>query len=240
MRTGPAGILAAALTLASGADAQPPQKGGEQPDLAVYLELAKHYVKPVEPKKDPKTGFVVGGRNETALIKGLKEINGRAIADLERDMRPGAAGEVGSTAGFLGKDEELLDVLAADNKYVVDDRGLTHQELAAPLHAIGAIGRWQWFRSKEAEEFVYRGRRFRVKTVITKGLQPSPFLDGTESGTNVTVENLDTGKKITYGLLVPYMIERYGFYEGKGTTYRVEPAQVLEVFDFLDKKAKKP
>ena len=29
------------------------------------------------------------------------------------------------------------------------------------------------------------------------------------------------------------MIERYGFYEGKGTPYRVDPAKVLEVFDFV-------
>jgi hypothetical protein len=35
------------------------------------------------------------------------------------------------------------------------------------------------------------------------------------------------------------MIERYGFYEGKGTPYRVEPADVLEVFPYLKEKAKK-
>jgi len=35
------------------------------------------------------------------------------------------------------------------------------------------------------------------------------------------------------------MIERYGFYEGKGTSYRVEPKQVVELFDFLKVKAKK-
>jgi hypothetical protein len=35
------------------------------------------------------------------------------------------------------------------------------------------------------------------------------------------------------------MIERYGFYEGKGTPYRVEPRQVIEVFDFLKEKIKK-
>jgi hypothetical protein len=35
------------------------------------------------------------------------------------------------------------------------------------------------------------------------------------------------------------MIERYGFYEGRGTSYRVEPRQVLEVFDFLKERAKK-
>jgi hypothetical protein len=29
------------------------------------------------------------------------------------------------------------------------------------------------------------------------------------------------------------MIRRYGFYEGKGTPYRVDPRKVLEVLDFL-------
>jgi hypothetical protein len=222
--------------------AQPPKPPGADkvPDLAPFLELGKYYVSPVEPKKDAKTGFVVGGKNDTTLILGLTEINSRTIAELEKDMRPGVESDVGSTAGFLGRDEKLLDVLAADNKFVVDERGLTHQELAKHLHSIGTIGRWQWRdHNKEVYKFVYHGRRFKVTTVVTKGLQPSPFRDGTESGTDVTVENLDTGKKLRYGLLVPYLIERYGFYEGKGTSYRVEPSKLLEVFDFLEGKAKK-
>lgn len=246
MRVGAASILAAGAVVAvaggsllspSAAQPQKPPAGDRQPDLAPFLELARYYVHPAEPKKDPKTGFVVGGKNDTALIKTLKEINGRPIADLEADMRPGAKSEVGSAAGFLGPDEKLLDVLAADNRYVVDELGLTHQELAKHLHAIGAIGRWQvWEHRTFSYEFVYHGRRFKAETVVTKGFQPSPFLDGIQSGTNVTVENLDAGKKMTYGLLVPYLIERYGFYEGKGTSYRVEPSTVLEVFDFLKPK----
>ncbi|GEM_PF-694749 len=232
--TGTVLVLAAGLAV-SAAHATADDK---QPDLAQFLELAKYYVTPVAPTKDAKTGFVVGGKNDTASIAGLKEINGRTIDDLENDMRPGASSEVGSTAGFLGPDEKLLDVLAADNRFVVDERGLTHQELAKHLHAIGSIGRWQWHQKNEEAQIVYHGRRFKVKTAIAKGSQPSPFMDGTVSGADVTVENLETGKKMRYGLLVPYMIERYGFYEGKGTRYRVEPATVLEVFDFL--KAKDP
>ena len=50
--------------------------------------------------------------------------------------------------------------------------------------------------------------------------------------------NLDNGKKIAYSLLVPHMIERYGFYEGKGTPYRVEPRTVFQVLDFLKQKGK--
>jgi hypothetical protein len=78
-----------------------------------------------------------------------------------------------------------------------------------------------------------------VKADPTSGTQPSPFRDGTNSGINVTVHNLVNGKKLRYSLLVPYMIERYGFYEGKGTPYRVKPREVVEVFDFLKVKAKK-
>src|SRR5438874_10063250 len=68
------------------------------------INLADHGIKSVDPSKDPKTGFTVGGKNATALIRGLAEINGKRISDLERAMRPGAL----SGAGFLGKDEKLL------------------------------------------------------------------------------------------------------------------------------------
>jgi hypothetical protein len=231
-----------AFLLLSQSAAQPRKSpgGDKPPDLAPFLELAKHYVTPAEPKKDARTDFVVGGKNDTALIRNLKEINGRTIAELEKDMRAGAKSDVGSTAGFLGPEEKLLDVLVADNRCVVDELGLTHQELAKHLHALGSIGRWQVSEHRRFEyEFVYHGRRFKATMLVSKGFQPSPFRDGTQSGTDVTVENLDTGKKLTYGLLVPYMIERYGFYEGKGTSYRVEPSTVLEVLDFLKSKAKK-
>ena len=72
----------------------------------------------------------------------------------------------------------------------------------------------------------------------SSGIRP-PFGDGTKSGTNVIVENLDSGKKIGYALLVPHMVERYGFYEGKGTKYRVDPRKVAEVFGLSKNKKKK-
>jgi hypothetical protein len=204
VRTALAILLCASCFAPSGsaARAHQPHKDYKNLDLTDFLDLGKYYVKPVDPKKDPKTGFVVGGKNDTALIQGLKEINGRTIADLEKDMRPGAEFPFGSNAGFLGPKEKLLDVLAADNRYVVDELGLTHQELAKHLHAMGTIGLW---KQTQEVEFTYRGRRFKVKAGPTSGTQPSPFRDGTNSGTNVTVHNLDNGKKLEYALLVPYM-----------------------------------
>src|SRR5690348_3765090 len=103
----------AALLLAAGVLPRPAQR---PPEAFTRADPAKFGVKSVPPAKDPKTGFVVGGKNTTALVRKLPEIAGRTIADLEKDMRPGKI----SNAGFLGKDERLLDVLAADNAYVVD------------------------------------------------------------------------------------------------------------------------
>jgi hypothetical protein len=221
-----AGITVAFVTLAC------VRLGPGQGQDYTKVDPAKLGVKPVPPKKDPATGFVVAGKNATALVRQLTEINGRKIADLEKDMRPGAA----SRAGFLGKDEKLLDVLAADNAYVVDEHGLTHQELARHLHLAGAIA------AKHAaageKEFMYHGRRYKVKAVLFLGYQDSPFKDGTRTDCDATIWNLSNGKKLSYSLLVPHMIERYGFYEGKGTSFRVDPRAVLEVFDFLKKQGR--
>jgi hypothetical protein len=200
-------------------------------DLARCLELAEFYVAPPNKTREPLTGFEIAGRNPTELIERLTELNGQKIADLESDMRPGAS----STAGFLGAGENLLDVLVADNRYVVEKLGLTHQELARHLHAMATIGFWQLKHDQKGTPFTYLGRSFKVTLVCTRGSQPSPFNDGTESGANATVVNLDNSEKLEFALLVPYMIERYGFYEGHGSPYRVAPEQVVVVLDFLDR-----
>jgi hypothetical protein len=221
--------LAAALFALVGVIAAGAPAGPDPPPVEDYARAdpEKLGIKPVPPRKDPRTGFVVGGKNPTALIPRLAEIAGRSITDLEEDMRPGGL----STAGFLGEGEGLLDVLAADNRYVVDEQGLTHQELARPLLILGAVAARQAVR--EAREITYHGRNFKVRATLSRVFVRSPFQDGTRTNCLVTAENLGNGKKLTYSLLVPQMIQRYGFYEGKGTRYRVEPRTVLEVLDFL-------
>ena len=224
----PAGVFFVGLAVGTH-----PAAGQEPVKDHTKLDPATVGVVPVKPKKDPRTGFVVGGKNATALIQKLTELNGRTIAELENDMRPGAGSEVSSLEGFLGKDERLLDVLAADNRYVVDEMGLTHQELAKHLLVLAGIG------AKFGKgEFRYHGRRFKVTGMdwASAGMQHSPFHDGTKTNQDATLHNLDTGKKIDFSLLVPHMIERYGFYEGKGTKYRVDPKGIVEVLDFLKKK----
>src|SRR4051812_7941737 len=121
-------LIAALLTIAgngAASSADEIQPGQDLSDISVPS---------FPPEKDAKTGFVIGGKNETSLIKGLSELNGRTIDSLEKDMRPGAW----ASKGFLGSEDRLTETLAEDNRYIVDQLGLTHQEIAKHLRAIAA------------------------------------------------------------------------------------------------------
>ena len=50
------------------------------------------------------------------------------------------------------------------------------------------------------------------------------------------VTNLDNQQSVEFSGLVPIMIERYGFYEGKGTKYRVEPLAIMTTLNLIDLK----
>jgi hypothetical protein len=193
-------------------------------DFQTGQDLTNISVPAFPAEKDTKTGFIVGGKNETVLIKGLTELNGRTIDSLEKDMRPGAW----ASKGFLGESDRLIDTLADDNHYIVDQLGLTHQEIAKHLRALGAAA-----EQAKSQEFRYHGRRFKATVRVSRWYQPSPFRDGTQTNALVIADNLDADKRLEYSLLMPDLIERYGFYEGRGTPYRLDPKKIVEFLDFL-------
>ena len=55
---------------------------------------------------------------------------------------------------------------------------------------------WQLRNKQPGIPFLYFGRKYKVTGVATRGFQPSPFDDGTKSGSNATVENLENGKQL--------------------------------------------
>lgn len=178
-------------------------------------------------------GFKINGRNETSLIRSLSTLNGTPIAQLERRMCPriGTYGVI-TEAGFLGMDESLTDVLADDNETVLG-MGLTHQELADFLHTFDrAPGKMDGF-SANYDIVKYKGERFAHVATVWKGFKESPFNDGVQTDTDHTVISLKTGAGISYSGLLPEMIGRYGFYEGRGTGYRLDPKRVAEVAGFI-------
>jgi hypothetical protein len=68
------------------------QDPGQQEPIIDFSDVGPRSlgVMPVTARKALKTGFDIGDKNPTALIRTLTEISGRTIAELEPDMRPGA------------------------------------------------------------------------------------------------------------------------------------------------------
>jgi hypothetical protein len=75
----------------------------------------------------------------------------------------------------------------------------------ALLQILGAIA--VKYATIQPKEIAYHGKRFRVEAACSLGFHESPFQDGTWADCDATVEDL------AFSLLVPEMVERYGFYE---------------------------
>ena len=135
-------------------------------------------------------------------------------------MRPGRDSDV----GFLGLNESLLEIMASDNDFILG-HGLKHQEIAVLLKKFAQM--------PNNSRITVHDIGCLVSIVQYRGIQLSPFGDDTLASTDITVTNLTTRRSIEYSALLPEMIGRYGFYEGRGTSYRLDPAEIMEVFPFF-------
>jgi len=215
-------------------------------------------IRVIEEEVDAETGFRYGGANSTEVIRNLKGLNGIQIDKLEKKMRPGSV----SKEGYLGAGESLLDVMAQDNDWVMSRR-MNHQDLGRALRyamwAVSAVeprdiqgefdeyyntkGLGEFYEKKlrdtpygtvrHIHEFVFHGRRFIGLALGSGGIEGSPFKDVYVDSGVAMIVNVDTRQCIECAHLVPHLIARYGFYEGKGTRFRVSPEQVVKVFGFL-------
>jgi len=81
-------------------------------------------------------------------------------------------------------------------------------------------------------DFINVEPHYEVKVDTVRGKLPCPFGDpGIFPKTNTTVRNLNTGREITYTDLNIHMIMAHGFYEGKGSGFRLEPVDIARVLE---------
>jgi len=129
--------------------------------------------------------------------------------------------------GFLGSDQRpLTEIIRADDE-TVKKTGLTHQAIAERMKFFREAGK------NGLGEFVKVAPHFEVSCEIARGLLPCPFGEaGQHRKTIVIVRNLRLRKAITFSDLNIHLISAHGFYEGRGSPFRLEPvdlAQILEI-----------
>ncbi|MBA7467640.1 MAG: hypothetical protein GH155_05180 [Spirochaeta sp.] len=141
---------------------------------------------------------------------------------IEADMQPGVI----TLHGFLGRDErDLITIIDADNAAVMR-LGLTHEQIAARMEELSREG------LKGLGEFIGSESGFEVKVDSVRGKLPCPFgHPGIFAKVNTTVRNLKLGREITYTMLNSHLIGEHGFYEGKGSPFRLEPRDLIEILE---------
>jgi hypothetical protein len=128
--------------------------------------------------------------------------------------------------GFLGDDRRpLVDILIADEE-TVKALGREHAAIGARMVELRDAG------MAGLGEFVNVAPHFEVRVDSVRGRLPCPFGDpGIFPKTNVTVRNTRTGREITYTDLHIHLVWAHGFYEGRGSPFRLEPGDLAEVLE---------
>lgn len=145
----------------------------------------------------------------------------RKLDNVEREMRPGVI----TRDGFLGEDHRhLVDILEADAAEV-RRLGLTHEQIAERMQELSEAGR------RGLGEPIRVEPHFEVRVDGVRGKLPCPFHGGIFPKTNTIVQNVNRDRRITYTDLNIHMVREHGFYEGKGSPFRVAPRDLAEVLE---------
>lgn len=181
-------------------------------------------------------------------IRCLQKINDVPVPKIIERARPHAW----SDSGFIGMNEDLLDVLQKDWK-TVEDLGTTHIEIANHLKSIWDIA----FGKERAGTLVYDFSRLDKNTINKNdpvkvfqfeaysylGMQGDIFYNETEPefiigwlgeawNGDLKLKNPKNGESVVIAEGVINYIRKYGFYEGGGNEnkYRIDPIRLASVF----------
>lgn len=137
---------------------------------------------------------------------------------IETNMMPGAL----SAHGFLGDDSRnLTDILRADSKSLEQTK-ITQEALADKMQELTDFGKQGLGRP------VPMGDLFEIEVEDYRGKLPCPFRDNAKIDKRQTrVKRLDTGIVIRWTDLNIHMIREHGFFEGRGSAYRLDPSELV-------------
>lgn len=140
----------------------------------------------------------------------------------QENMAPGVI----TLNGFLGTDtRNLVDILIEDEASV-RRMGMTHQHIAHAMQLVRDAG------MRGLGEFITIAPHFEVRADSVRGKLPCPFQHpGIFPKTNVTVRNKEKGKEITFTDLHIHLINEHGFYEGRGSAFRLDPAVLADILE---------
>jgi hypothetical protein len=141
---------------------------------------------------------------------------------IQANMRPGVI----TLQGFLGPDGRDLVQIIDEDDAAVRRLDLTHGAIAARMAELRDAG------ARGLGEFIDVPPHFAVRVDSVRGRLRCPFGEpGLTPKTNITVKNLATGREITFTDLNIHCIRAHGFYQGRRSVFRIDPAALAEIIE---------
>lgn len=127
--------------------------------------------------------------------------------------------------GFLGDDDRHVHDIIKEDLLTLSRLGVEAEAIAERLQYFIEEGK------KGLETKVDLGD-FAVQISWDRGLLPCPFGEPRRQHKIIaTLVNKKLNKEIKYSQLNVHMIKEHGFFEGKGSTFRLEPEELVEVLE---------
>lgn len=146
--------------------------------------------------------------------------------DKDLEARMGASKFSGE--GFLGTDHRPVDEIVADDLRTLERLGLPPEKLLATLRDAFDLARAAMGGEVEIRPGVVA---FAHESM---GRIPSPFRgDGVFEKGDVVVADSATGRQIVLTSLGLALIEKHSFFQGRGSRYRIDPAQAAALLGLV-------
>ena len=141
---------------------------------------------------------------------------------IQEQLQPGVI----TRDGFLGKDRRNLVDILEDDDAKVKRMKLTHRQIAYRMLELRNAG------MRGLGDFISVEPHYEIRVDSVRGKLPCPFGDpGILPKTNITVRNLKKDREIIFTDLHIHLIGSHGFYEGKGSPFRLEPADLADILE---------
>ena len=141
------------------------------------------------------------------------------------NMKPGVI----SLHGFLGTDSRDLDTIIEHDSGEMERLALTGEGIAAKLEEI---------RDRAMEGlgvYIKLNETYMAKADSIRGKIPCPFdHPGVFSKTVITIQNIETDEEMIYTDLGIHLIRDHGFFQGKGSIFRMEPEALADLLEKCD------
>lgn len=138
---------------------------------------------------------------------------------VEKEMRRIGMGS------FLGSDARKIIEILNDDQGRVSAIGLTHELIADRL--------WEITRkAKQAlGETILVEERYEVLAEEARGKIPCPWRHsgGLFPKSHITLRDLNTGEHLVWTDLSIHLIQAHGFYQGKGSPFRLDPEALKRI-----------